>query len=248
MNLHEDTMRDQIEVLIAIQARTNSTRFPKKIYEHIGDRSVLDHVIDRAKSTAEHIMKYTNRLKIKCQVAILHPEYDDELVKTFRGSGAILIAGPENDVLTRYVTAQRMTDADYVVRLTSDCPLILDFVIAKHIHVATFNQHDYVSNVEPQCRFIADGFDCEVLSAKALKWLDENAVTPHDREHVTTLIRERRPKELSQAMVTMKIDTTHMKMSVDTPEDLDRIREYYYRRQGKMDIARVLFGGEIYEL
>jgi spore coat polysaccharide biosynthesis protein SpsF len=241
-------MNKPLEVLIAIQARSNSTRLPKKIYESIGDRSVLDHVIDRAKSTAAHITKYTNKLKINCTVAVLHPENDDELVKAFRGSGAILIAGSENDVLSRYIHAQSLTDADYVVRLTSDCPLILDFVIAKHIHVACFNQYDYVSNVEDSCRLIADGFDCEVISRRAMNWLSQNARSPEDREHVTQAIRKRRPPQLSQAFVSMKMDTSDMKMSVDTIEDLNRMRDYYHKRAAKVDVAKAMFGTHVYEL
>ena len=237
-----------IEVLIAIQARSNSTRFPKKIYEHIGDLRVLDHVISQAKSTADHITKYSSKLKIRCQVAVLHPEGDDELVRTFRSSGAILIAGPEDDVLSRYVTAQRMTDCDYIVRLTSDCPLILDYVIAKHINVAAHNSYDYVSNIEETCRFVADGFDCEVISRKALDWLSRNARDASDREHVTTAIRRHRPPTLSQAFVAFKLDTSRMKMSVDTKEDLDRMREYYHEREHKMTVARRLFGNAVYEL
>lgn len=239
---------EPIEILIAIQARSNSTRFPKKIYEHIGDRRVLDHVIDRAKSTCEHIMKYTKKQNIRCQVAVLHPDDDDELVKTFRSSCAILIGGDEEDVLSRFVNAQRMTAADYVVRLTSDCPLMLDYVIAKHVHVATFNKYDYVSNIEEKCRFVADGFDCEVLSRQALEWLDNHATSASDREHVTTALRRIRPASLSQAFVSFKLDTSSMKMSVDTPEDLDRMREYYHQREHKMNVARRLFGKSVYEL
>lgn len=237
-----------LDVLIAIQARSNSTRFPKKIYESIGDKRVLDHVVERAKSTADHISRYTNKMKINCQVAILHPDTDTELVKAFRNTGAILIGGSEEDVLSRYVQAQSMTDADYVVRLTSDCPLILDYVIAKHIHVAAFNSLDYVSNIEEQCRFVADGFDCEVISRHALQWLDENAVSASDREHVTPAIRRLRPASLTQGFITMKIDTSDMKMSVDTPEDLERMRSYHETRLHKMNVARKLFGNNVYEL
>lgn len=241
-------MSQPTEILIAIQARSNSTRFPKKIYEHIGSLRVLDHVITQAKSTAEHVSKYASIIKKRAQVAVLHPAGDDELVRAFRTSADIFIAGDEKDVLSRYVTAQRMTDADYVVRLTSDCPLILDFVIAKHINVAVHNKYDYVSNVEEACRFVADGFDCEILSRKALAWLDANAKTPEDREHVTSAIRRERPSSLSQAFISMKIDTSRMKMSIDTKEDLDRMREYFHEREHKMTVARRLFGNSVYEL
>ena len=237
-----------IEILIAIQARSNSSRFPKKIYEHIGDRRVLDHVISMSNSTAAHIHKYSRVVRMNCRVAVLHPETDNELVRSFRSSNAIFIAGSEEDVLSRYIAAQRMTDADYVVRLTSDCPLILDYVIAKHINVAVINQHDYVSNIEESCRFVADGFDCEVISRKALDWLSRNARDAEDREHVTTAIRRHRPPTLSQAFIASKLDTSRMKMSVDTKEDLDRMREYYHEREHKMTVARRLFGSAVYEL
>jgi spore coat polysaccharide biosynthesis protein SpsF len=235
-------------VLIAIQARSNSTRFPKKIYENIGDLRVLDHVIDKANSAADHVNRFTTKMKIRCQVAVLHPVDDWELVKTFRSSRAMLIGGPEDDVLTRYVLAQEQTNADYVVRLTSDCPLILDFIIAKHIHVAAFNQYDYVSNVEESCRTIADGFDCEVISKNGLAWLDQFSDSAEDREHVTTLIRRLRPDHLKQAFVAFKLDSSHMKMSVDTKEDIERIRAYYHDLQHKNEIAEHMFGKDKYAL
>jgi len=237
-----------IEILIAIQARSNSTRFPKKIYEHIGDRRVLDHVISQARSTSDHLNRYSKNIKVSCQVAVLHPETDTELVRTFKSSGAILIGGHEADVLSRFVTAQRMTDCDYIVRLTSDCPLILDYIIAKHINVAVYNSFDYVSNVEESCRMVADGFDCEVLSRRAVEWLDKNALSTEDREHVTQLIRKARPQGLNQAFISMKLDSSKMKMSVDTVDDLERMREYYHEREHKMTVARKLFGNSIYEL
>lgn len=241
-------MQPLIDVLIAIQARSNSTRFPGKIYELVGDRMVLDHVIDRAKSTAAHLNQYTSKAKLHCQVAVLHPENDKRLVETFRASGVLLVGGSESDVLSRYLKAQEITGVDYVARLTSDCPLTLDYMIGKHIHTAVFNDLDYVSNVDEQCRFVADGFDCEVISRRALKWLEANATSDFDREHVTTKIRRERPPGLKQALISSKLDTSRMKMSVDTQEDLDRIREYYHEREHKMNTARRIFGKRVYEL
>lgn len=236
------------EVLIAIQARSNSTRFPGKIYQKVGNRRVLDMVIDQATSAANHINRKPGKIDIRCQVAVLHPDGDTELVNAFNSSGCLMIPGPEQDVLTRYVNAMNRCGSDYIVRLTSDCPLMLDYVVVKHIYVAAFNCLDYVSNIEESCRFVADGFDCEIISKKAINWLNENAKSDFDREHVTTLIRKERPRSLTQGFVSLKIDSSDMKMSVDTPEDLERIREYYHRREGKMNTAKRLFGKCIYEL
>lgn len=240
------------EILIAIQARSNSTRFPKKIFEFIGKRRVLDHVIDRARSAANHAMRHPKDRDppIRCNVAVLHPEGDTELVKAFQGSDCFFIGGPEQDVLSRYVKAQQVTGADYIVRITADCPLLLDYVIVKHINVATFNRDiDYVSNVEESCRSAADGLDCEVISKRALDWLDKNATSSEDREHVTTALRRERPKNLSQTFVSTKLDTSNLKMSIDTPEDLERIRKYYHEREHKSTTAERIFGKKnVFEL
>jgi len=238
-----------VEVLIGIQARSTSTRFPRKIYENIGGKRVLDWVIDAAKSSAKHSMKYSGQFPMRCQVAILHPENDHEVINAFKGSGCLMVGGDEFNVLDRFIKAQKLINADYVVRLTSDCPLILDFMITKHINVAVRNSYDYVSNVDDKCRTVADGFDCEVMSRKMVKWLEDNAVSESDKEHVTTLIRNQKPHGYRRAMVMPKLDSSHMKISLDTPEDLDVIRNYFENKSHKQREAQRLYGhGNVYEL
>lgn len=235
------------KILIGIQARSGSTRFPGKIYEYVGSRRVLDHVIDRAFSAANHAMFYKKTKDIKAIVAVLHPHGDKRLTDTFRSSRAQLISGPEEDVLARYVIAQKMTEADYVVRLTSDCPLILEFLINKHINCALFNQHDYVNNVDEECRTIADGFDCEIMSAKALAWLDENA-KGEEREHVTLALRRHRPDHLSYGFVSSQLDSSSLKLSVDTTEDLDKIRAVHHTGEHRADAAKRIYGKAVYRI
>lgn len=228
---------------MGIQARSTSSRFPGKILEKIGFKTVLAHVVDQAQRSCQHVNKY-NKLPIDAQVMVLAPVGDDEV---FKAANCKILQGDEFDVLSRYVSAKNLSGADFVVRLTSDCPLIMDFMITKHINVAVNNGYDYVSNVEESCRTIADGFDCEVMSARCIDWLNANAVGD-DREHVSTLLRKKRPAELSQGFIMTKLDTSHMKMSVDTPDDLEVIRVYYHNLERKRDEAFRLFKGNIYEL
>lgn len=242
-------LSNEVKVLIAIQARSNSKRFPQKIYNMIGKKTVLQHVVDSAMSSKRYISMSTHKKKIDCNVAILHPNGDHQLITACKGRGVQLIGGEEENVLSRYLNAFEQMKPDYIVRLTSDCPLILDFVITKHINTAVLNELDYVSNVEESCRLAFDGLDCEVISGAAIEWLRENAKTDYDKEHVTTAIRRERPKELSQGFVSFKLDNSSLKLSLDTPEDLDRIREYYHKRELKMLEATKLFGRRfIYEL
>ena len=236
------TANKPIKVLIAIQARSNSTRFPQKIFQTVGKKMVLQHVIDQALSAKRYAEMPTRKIPIKCDVAVLHPDDDIQIMTLFKGKGAMLIGGSEHNVLSRFVKAQKMTNADYIVRLTSDCPLILDFVISKHINTAVFNNFDYVSNVDESCRLVFDGMDAEILSKKALTWVEENAETEAHKEHVTTLLREKRPMHLKHGFISSKLDSSELKLSLDTPEDLEKIRNYYHDREYKISLAIKTFG------
>jgi len=233
---------ETIKILIAIQARSNSTRFPQKIFQTVGKKMVLQHVIDQALSAKHYAERPNRKVNMKCDVAVLHPDDDIQIMTLFKGKGAILIGGSESDVLSRFVKAQKQTNADYVVRLTSDCPLILDFIISKHINTAVLNDFDYVSNVDESCRLVFDGMDAEIMSKRALNWIEENAETKEHREHVTTLMRERRPPHLKHGFISSKLDSSGLKLSLDTPEDLERIRNYYHEREFKMSLALKTFG------
>lgn len=232
----------EVKVLIAIQARTNSTRFPQKIYQTLGKKMILQHVIDQARSAKIYAERRSNKKRIKCEIAILHPEDDVQLKTIFKSCGALLIGGDEQNVLSRFVKAQQLTNADYVVRLTSDCPLVLDFVISKHINVAVFNEIDYASNVEESVRLIFDGMDCEIMSKAALQWLAENADSPAAKEHVTIMLRKSRPNHLKYGFISSKLDSSNLKLSLDTPEDLERIRTYFHEREFKNNLAIKMFG------
>ena len=236
-------------VLIGIQARSTSTRFPGKIFEQIGNKKTLEHVIDKAKSAKDYLQRFVKNMNINVNVAVLYPYGDKKIKDSFRHTNVTFIEGDEQDVLSRFISASKQFNADYTVRLTSDCPLILDFVINKHIRCAIFNDLDYVSNIEEECRQVADGLDCECLSKRAMNWLEDNVTDAHDKEHVTTMIRRVRPTELQQGFVSSKLDSTNLKLSLDTVDDLEVIRKYYHQREHKNEVAKKIFGRQfIYEL
>jgi len=238
---------NDVNVLIVIQARSNSTRFPKKIYQLLGDKMVLQHVVDQALSSKLYVERSAQK-KIYCSVAVAHPENDEQLKTTFKKCGAFLVGGSEQDVLSRYISAAEQFKADYVVRLTSDCPLVLDFMISKHVHTAVYNELDYVSNVDEDVRLIFDGMDVEIMSKKAIEFLKDNARTDFDKEHVTTMLRRDRPKSLRFGFVSSRFDSSKMKLSLDTPEDLENIRAYFHEKEVKIKLAQKRYGKNVYNI
>lgn len=238
-----------INVLIAIQARSTSTRFPNKIFQTIGNKTALEHVIHQAKSSKQYLERGSHKFKLNIEIAILHPDSDVAIPTAYRHLKVLFVKGDEHDVLGRYLKAQATYNPNYIVRLTSDCPLILDFMISKHINSAVFNELDYISNVDEDCRTVADGMDVEVISAKAMRWLEENVSSSSDREHVTHALRRIMPKELQFGFVTSKHDSSDQKLSLDTKEDLEMIRKHFHNREYKKNLAQKKYGKHnIYEI
>lgn len=181
-----------------IQARLTSSRFPRKILADINGKPVLEHLVNRV---------YRAKLVDKIVIASPHsPEccLNEEI-----------FIGSEDDVLDRYYQCAKKYGFDIVVRVTADCPILPHSEIDRCIKALKDNQADYVTN-RP---YVPDGWDVECMTFNALEKAWYYSKLPHEREHVTPYIK---------GDVTSKnIYLDGPKLSVDTKEDLERIREYY---------------------
>ena len=209
-----------MRVLIGIQARSGSTRLHRKAFELIAGKTMLDRVIEQCKRAASYLNKTSASTRV--DVAVLVP-YKDPILGTF-GDRCAFIEGPEQDVLERYRLAAANFDADLIVRITGDCPLIPPTIISKSVKIAIANKYDYVSNVDPRFRTYLDGADCEVISAALLRHTADEAIDALDREHVTTWIRRNPPEWARVGAVMGAFDHSEVKLSVDTEDDLARVR------------------------
>jgi spore coat polysaccharide biosynthesis protein SpsF (cytidylyltransferase family) len=228
------------KVLIGIQARSGSSRLPKKAFELIGEKRMLDHVIDACRSAAHYMATRRTALAPDVTVALLVP-VGDKIGQEF-GRGVEVVEGSEHDVLSRYHLALQRYTPDFVVRITGDCPLIPDFLIGKHVTTAIKGRYDYLSNVDEDSRTAMDGHDCEVLSSRLLAYVHGAAESEYDREHVTPLARREPPEWARNGFVINYHDQSALKLSVDTAEDLERVREEYRRRDLKLYRAERKFG------
>ena len=231
-------------VLIGIQARSTSKRLPGKCFEMIGDKRLLEHVIIAAKSASHYLNRHTDRSGILVKVALLVPTGDP--IKTEFDGFCHIIQGSEDDVLGRYRLGADSTDADYIVRVTGDCPLIPDYVISQHINIATKNAYDYVSNTDEEYRTSLDGEDCEVISKRMLRYIDEKSTAKHDREHVTPYVRrmtfETKPDWAKIGTTIDRFDFSNIKYSVDSQDELETVRRQFNSRNGKDNGAISKYG------
>ncbi len=226
-------------ILIGIQARSGSSRLPRKAFELISGKMMLDRVIDQCKKAAPRINN-SNGQALRAKIVVLTP-FGDPIVKEFK-SRCEVIEGPEHDVLARYVLAAEKYNPAWVMRVTGDCPMLPPPIISKLASMAFLNGYDYVSNVDERFRTALDGADCEVISSRLLAEVGELAVAPYDREHVTPLIRRCPPAWAKLGCVVNDFDHSDMKLSVDTPEDLERVRMAFDSANEKHRKAVLTFG------
>lgn len=200
-----------MRTVAVIQARSGSTRFPRKVLAPLQGRPMLAHIIERVSRAT---------LVDRTVVATTDGTADDEVAALAAAHGAGVTRGSEHDVLSRYVLAAREHAADVIVRITADCPLTDPVIVDKVIVARSIEDADYASNVEPPT--YPEGYDCEVLTSDCLQRLDHEATQPYLREHVTALVRER-PDMFRIARVAATRDLSWIRLTVDVPEDLARV-------------------------
>jgi len=202
---------------IIAQARMGSTRLPGKVLKQLGDRTVLGHVVRRATAVrgADVVCVATSTLA-----------EDDAVAEEAVRCGAHIFRGDEADVLQRYIDAADMLNADTVMRITSDCPLIDPEVCAQVLTLRAERGVDYASNVG--AALWPHGLDCEAFSAALLKSAGHEATAADDREHVTLWMRRNTAVEKAD-LDGPGAPASRQRWTLDYPEDLaflERLFEY----------------------
>lgn len=167
-------------VVTVVQARTASTRLREKVLRPAGGRPVLAQQVERMRRAG---------LVGEIVVATTTDTSDDAVVDLCRSIDVPVHRGHPTDLLDRHVSTARAHDADVVVKIPSDCPLIDPAVIDLVIGSFDPSRHDYVSNLHPPTW--PDGQDVEVMPTGVLEVAAAEATTPWEREHTTPFLWER---------------------------------------------------------
>jgi len=194
-----------------IQARTSSTRFPKKVLKPLpygGNVCVLQQDIRRVKRS---------KLLDEVIIATTINSEDDEIVEVAIKENTPYFRGSLDNVLERYYKAANEFNLDVVVRITSDCPCvdwtIIDDIIQAHLD----SNADYTSNSLKET--FPRGIDCEVFNFDVLREAYENASEKYEREHVTPYIYKTNPHKFKINNFTSSENLSSIRITLDTPQD-----------------------------
>jgi spore coat polysaccharide biosynthesis protein SpsF len=199
-------------VVAIIQARMGSTRLPGKALMDLCGTPVLQNVIERVR-LARHVDRIVVATTVNSWQIVKHCQHND----------INFYAGSEDDVLERVNSAAGSFDADIVVDITGDCPLVDPAHIDRLVTLVDETGFDYVSNIRP--RLWPDGFDVQVYPRRILSFLNENVKDPALRTHTGWNINN--PDLKDKLIDTYNLSPGQswhcvpaMRLTIDYPEDL----------------------------
>lgn len=200
-----------------IQARLGSSRLPGKVLLPLGDKTVLEQVYKRVRKI--------NGLD-EVIVATTTAEKDDELAIFMGKKGIPFFRGSEEDVLARFYEVAKRYEADAIMRITSDCPLLDPKVSEKMLEIFSDYSYDMVSNASenPKNRTFPRGLDTEIFMFQWLEKAYQEANKPYQREHVTPYLYENVENIYFHKN---EEDYSKYRWTLDTREDYALIRKVY---------------------
>jgi spore coat polysaccharide biosynthesis protein SpsF len=167
-----------MKIVATIEARMTSSRLPGKPLLPAAGIPMLEHLIRRlrAVSSIDAVV-----------LATTVNAADAPLVELAKRQGIAAFRGDEDDVMQRVIDAAASVNADVIVEITGDCPIIDPEIVEQTIRMFHAHHADYVSNA--LLRSYPDGMDTQVFRLDTLRRSAQMTDNPLDREHVTLHIR-----------------------------------------------------------
>jgi spore coat polysaccharide biosynthesis protein SpsF len=156
---------------------------------------------------------------------------DELIVQLAHRLGVHCTRGSAEDVLSRYLDAARLTEADAIVRCTSDCPL-LDPALSSQVVRAFLDSRggseplDYAANNLQ--RRLPRGLDTEIVSRAALERAARESSDASEHEHVTLHVYRHPEKFRVRAVLPpFSEDYSHHRWTLDTMDDYRLLATLY---------------------
>jgi spore coat polysaccharide biosynthesis protein SpsF len=225
-----------MKTIATIEARMTSSRLPGKVLLPAGGKPMLQHLVERlrAVSSLDGIV-----------LATTINSSDDELEKFAGYIGIDCYRGSEEDVMSRVIGAGSSVNAEIIVEITGDCPIIDPQIIEQTIRMYYANPADYVSNAH--IKSYPNGMDTQVFLLETLKRSADMTDDKLDHEHVTLHIRNH-PEIFSQVQLVAppELNWPELGLTLDEPADYELLKQIIEHFGNKnplfscLDVVRLL--------
>ncbi len=199
---------------IIIQARCGSKRLPNKVLLKLGDKTILEHVIERVKKVS---------FRKKIIIATTKNEKDKKIIHVAKKTKCFYFKGSEKNVLSRYFDCSKKFRLNKIIRICSDSPFIDPKIIEKAHKIFKKKKYDYVSNIIKPT--YPAGMSVEIFNFESLKKANEAITDKNEKEHVTPFIY-RNKKIFKIKNFATKKKYKNYRFSIDYKKDLIAMRKF----------------------
>jgi len=205
-----------MKTVAIIQARVGSTRLPMKSLLTLRGHALIDWVVDRVSKAS---------LLDDVVVACPDTERDIVLAEHLERSHVKVVPGSEQDVLSRFVKAASAVDADRVVRVCADNPVIWGEALDRLVREYCRSGCDYCYNHIPRGNRWPDGLGAEIVSRELLDGIAARAREPSQREHCLNYVWDNQTSFAIRTFDPVEdwLCRPDIKLDIDTPDDFCRL-------------------------
>jgi len=200
-----------METIALVQARMGSSRLPNKVMAKLGDRTLIEILLNRLQQ-AKGIDKIILATSTEPENEVLCDHVKDIGFDVFKGS--------ETNVLDRFYNSCKDHRPKTLLRITGDCPLIDPSIIDEMLEIFKKSDLDYLSNCFPPS--FPDGLDVEIFTFEALEKTFNEASSAHELEHATPYMYESSNFRIDT--YKSEKDYSTFRWTVDEPEDLKLVK------------------------
>ena len=203
----------RLEFAVIIEARSNSSRLPRKHLKKVFNKTIIEYMIERLKNS---------KLLEDIVVSTTVNKTDDELVKLLKKNDIKYFRGSENDVLFGVLETAEFYNIKNIVEIPGDCPLIDPYYVDLYIGEFKKKKIDYLSS--GLSKNFPNGFEVQIFPTKILRDVSKKTNCEIDREHVSLFIYNN-PDLYKIHSVESPFDRKYksIKLTLDTKKDLKLI-------------------------
>lgn len=202
-------------IVAIIQARMGAARLPGKVLKNMLGKPMLYYLVTRVQK-AEYIDDVV--------IATTVNKEDDAIEKFAVANNLGIYRGSQDDIVDRVLNAGKKYNADILVRIWGDCPLIDPNLIDKVLSKFLDNGYDYANNFNPPTYPICMSFEVYRFETLQRIWNATNDVFyrqyPFEYVYANSAsfrtMYDRNDKDLSA-----------MHLTVDYIEDFEMVTEIF---------------------
>ncbi|MDA0692955.1 MAG: glycosyltransferase family protein [Nitrospinae bacterium] len=215
-----------------IQARLGSTRLQGKVLRLLSGKPLIEHIIKRIQAVSE-----IDRIVL----ATPSEKSEEPLEKIAARMGVECVSGPEEDVLERFILAGNLCQAEHIVRVCGDNPLVDPTLMRSLVLQHSKENADYTFCPDP----IPLGTGSEVAKLSALKQIAKKTSQSAYREHVTTYFHDHPDAfHLERVPTPPYLKGKNFRLTVDTEKDFQLIdqlyQKFYSPSQSPLNLEEIL--------